>query len=506
MRLTAAALSLVLCACAQELELPIEGQTIDEYISNLDDLTVSEPKVAEGGRSEPQREGDYQCTSQNLQETRQYDKLVALSANSESLWPGAIVAGDSVYTGLFTQLVLDRAPLAVSVSLENLAGGKSTIMQRPSLSDFREAIGHILQANVTGATPANIYSEIEEVHSEQQLTLALGASVSYVGVKVNADFNWNQRDVMSRYVVKYTQAYYTVDVDQPAEASAFFTPAVTVDHVRAKMGPGNPPVYVSSITYGRMLVFTFESRYSSEELGAALDFAYKGGVEVTGNTSVKYRDVISSSKITAYVLGGSGGVAAESIDSYDALMNFIKTGGNYSRESPGAPIAYKLAYLKDNSPARLSFTTDYSVKECHRVTQKVKVTVKSIKVENAGGDAGSDLELYGAITVSSHAAGKADTTPVTLFSRDEAHAVRIVEGETWPQMGMLGEAIIDVVPKDGSGIKLRVSFMDDDGVVNDSIGDETVDVMFDTGWRKDVPVYLTGSTARVIVTLNLEPV
>jgi hypothetical protein len=30
--------------------------------------------------------------------------------------------------------------------------------------------------------------------------------------------------------------------------------------------------------------------------------------------------------------------------------------------------------------------------------------------------------------------------------------------------------------------------------------------MFDTGWRKDVPVYLTGSTARVIVTLNLEPV
>jgi hypothetical protein len=73
-------------------------------------------------------------------------------------------------------------------------------------------------------------------------------------------------------------------------------------------------------------------------------------------------------------------------------------------------------------------------------------------------------------------------------------------------MGMLGEAIIDVVPKDGSGIKLRVSFMDDDGVVNDSIGDETVDVMFDTGWRKDVPVYLTGSTARVIVTLNLEPV
>ncbi len=65
-------------------------------------------------------------------------------------------------------------------------------------------------------------------------------------------------------------------------------------------------------------------------------------------------------------------------------MSFIKAGGNYSRQSPGAPIAYKLSYLKDNSPARLSFTTDYSVKDCVRVAQKIKVTLQSITVERGG--------------------------------------------------------------------------------------------------------------------------
>jgi thiol-activated cytolysin len=501
-------LGLVACAGGEAIA-PIEPGdiSIDELIASIDELPVSEARMTEGQPTMPAREGDYQCTTTNLQETRQYDKLVALSANSESLWPGALIAGDSVYTGLFRQLVFERQPLAVSVSLENLAGAKSTIMQRPSLSNFRDSIGQILQANVTGATPANIYSEIEEVHSEQQLTLALGASVSYVGVKVNASFNWDEKEVMSRYLVKYTQAYYTVDVDQPSAASDFFPPTVTTDDVRAKVEPGSPPVYVSSITYGRMVMFTFESHYSSEELGAALDFAYKGGVEVSGNVSVKYRDMISSSKVTAYILGGSGDVAAQSIDSFEALMNFIKTGGNYSKDSPGAPIAYKLAYLGNNEPARLSFTTDYTIKECIRVGQKVKVQLKNVKIERTGGDPGGNLEVFGSITVSSHAKDGADGQPFVLFTRDEAHAVQLDEGETWPQMGVLAETILDVVPQAGSGIKLRANLRESDDLsADDSLGDLTVDATFDSGWRRDVVLNLTGSDARVVVTLSLTPI
>src|SRR6185369_51613 len=210
----------------------------------------------------------------------------------------------------------------------------------PSLSSYRDALASILDAEVTGSTPANLYSEIEEVHSENQLNMALGVRASWgLGLaSLRSSFDFNKQDVRSRYVVRYTQAYYTVDLDAPSKPSALLAPGLEVGDIEGKINSDHPPVYVSSVTYGRMVVFTFESKYSSEEMSAALDFAYSGGVDISGDVSVTYKDILSKSKITAFILGGSGGVAAQTIDSYDALIDFIKQGGNYSADSPGAPI------------------------------------------------------------------------------------------------------------------------------------------------------------------------
>ncbi|MBA3542153.1 MAG: thiol-activated cytolysin family protein, partial [Deltaproteobacteria bacterium] len=171
-------LSLTLLGCDVELASP-EGPSIDDYILSLPYLPVEPANVDAGDRSAEQREGDYQCTTQNLKETRQYDRIVAYAANSDSLYPGALVSADSVYTGLFTQIVLPRSPATISVSLENLAGTKQATIANPSLSSYREALSGILDSEVTGSTAANLYSEIEEVVSEQQLNLALGVQASW---------------------------------------------------------------------------------------------------------------------------------------------------------------------------------------------------------------------------------------------------------------------------------------------------------------------------------------
>ncbi len=512
LRHLALALSFPLAACSGTEDLPGDDEIVDEvdeaaliddYVRGLPYLPADPPAIVEGAANGAETQGDYQCVSQNLSETRQYDKIVAYAANSDSLWSGAMVAGDSVYTGLFTQMVLPRSPATISVSLENLAGTKSAVMAEPSLSAFRDALTGILDNEITGATPANIYSEIEQVSSEQQLALALGAEVSWLGgsASIAASFDFSQTNRRSRYLVRYTQAYYTVDLDAPGRPSDLFAPEVTVDAVSEIMGPQNPPLFVSSVTYGRMVVFTFESDYSAEELGAALEFAYSGGVDVSGSVSVTYKDIISSSKITAFILGGSGGEAAQTIDDYESLMDFIKAGGNYSRESPGSPIAYKLAYLKDNSPGRLSFTTDYTVTECTRVSQKVKVTLKTIRVEDAGGDAGDDLELYGSIWASSN-------STLNLFDKGTGDYVVIRQGEAWPSGSFVSEGIVSVTPQPGNQIRLGASLIDRDGALNpdDTIGNLTVNAPFDLGWRRDVQLLLTGDDARVTVTVGLQPI
>jgi thiol-activated cytolysin len=481
---------------------PAPGPDIDAYIATLPYLPVDPPSVAMGNPSTATRDGDYSCTTQNLKETAQYDRIVAYAANSDSLWPGAIVDADSIATGLFTQIVLPRAPATISVSLENLAGSKQATIATPDLSSYRDALSSIVQSDITGSTPANIYSEIEQVHSQQQLDLALGVQASWgLGTaSLKTTFDFSKQDIRSRYVVKYTQAYYTVDLDAPLAPSAVFAPTVTLDDVSAEINPQHPPVYVASVTYGRMVLFTFESQYSSEEMGAALDFAYSGGVDVKGDVSVTYKDIISRSKITAFILGGDAGTATQTIDSYDALISFIKAGGNYSRESPGAPIAYKLSYLKDNSPARMSETTEYDVKDCVRVSQKVRVTLNSIAVDNAGGDSGNDLELYGQIWVEG-------TSSVTMFDKNSSNYVQVHEGQQYGQGTPIGEAVIDVTPGAGNSIKLHAHLIDQDTFSpDDDLGNEVTIDPFETGWRKDSTVTLTGDSAVVRVNFSLTPI
>jgi enoyl-CoA hydratase/carnithine racemase len=74
-------------------------------------------------------------------------------------------------------------------------------------------------------------------------------------------------------------------------------------------------------------------------------------------------DALNGSKITATVRGGDGDGAVKTVQGIEQLLEFITAGGNYSAESPGVPIAYKLAYL-DNAPARLAVTMEYPEVSC----------------------------------------------------------------------------------------------------------------------------------------------
>ena len=58
---------------------------IDAYVRSLGKLPESPSVVVQSGPGATQAQGDYSCSSENFKETRQYDKIVAFAANSESL-------------------------------------------------------------------------------------------------------------------------------------------------------------------------------------------------------------------------------------------------------------------------------------------------------------------------------------------------------------------------------------------------------------------------------------
>ena len=207
------------------------------------------------------------------------------------------------------------------------------------------------------------------------------------------------------------------------------------------MDETRPPVYVSSVTYGRMVVFTFESEYSAEEMGAALEFAYSGGVDVSGDVSVTYKDIISKSKITAFILGGDAGTAVQTIDSYEALIDvhqerrqlLARVAGRADRLQAGLPegqlAGADVVHDRLRGQGRAS--------ACRRRSGS---TLNAIAVDDAGGDAGDDLEIYGRIWVEG-------TNSATLFDRNSDNWVRIREGQQFGAGQPIAEAVINVSPQ-----------------------------------------------------------
>ncbi len=460
-----------------------EAPLIDDYIRSLQMLSTAPPSREATNMSAPQRQGDYSCTTEDISETRNYDRVVALAANSNSLWPGALIDGSSVAGGLFTEAVFPRQQLAVSISLENLTGKRSVLIEHPSLSAYRDAVGALLEAQLQGESAASIYSQIEQVHSSQQLSLAMGIDASWGlgAASLSAGFDFSQSDVRSRFLVDFTQAYYTVDLDAPGVPSDVFGSTVTLAQVQERFGAANPPMYVASITYGRKVIFTVESKFSSTEMGAALEFAYRGGASVDGSVSLTHQEVLSQSKITAFILGGSGVDAVRAVEGYEQLLDYIRNGGSYSRDSPGAPIAYKIAYLATNEPAKLALATEYQVRDCVRVNQKVRVTLESLTVEAVGTwESDSDLEVFGTIDVSA-------TSWHRMFDRGPNNYLTIAEGATYPQSGSLAEVVVDVTPVAGQQIRFAGELVDYDSLsANDSLGTVQGSAPFESGWRREL--------------------
>lgn len=499
----AAFLALVGCTASEAPTVESSENPIDQLFAALAPLSAAPAVRVEGASSTPVMDGDYQCSTVPVQETRQLDQLLGQIAIGDVLWPGAMLRGNSLASGRLTPLSFERAPLRFSVSLESLGGGeRSATMIAPSLSSYRDAIAKILTQDVTGSTPARIYAEIEEVSSEAQLGVVLGASASapLVGT-VKGGFDFSHSAMRSRFLVKFFQLYYTVDVDAPALPHELFGPSVTAEDIRAQIGT-DPPVYVSSIGYGRQVIFTFESELAKEELAAALDFAYHGAAEIDGSASLTHREVLAHTHTTAFILGGDGGEAASAaIGTYEQLSQFIARGGNYSKDSRGAAIAYKLAHVRDNTPVVVSFGSDYVERTCSRITQKLRVEFEKITADSAGSDAGGDLEIFGTVTARGSGAGQ------SIASWPAASYVHLATGESFPTSGVISDSIVVVRPEPGNKLVLSTSLLEADAVSNDSFGTNVEDVIpIETGWRRVLRLHRSSGTQAITLQVSISPV
>ncbi|WP_310916276.1 thiol-activated cytolysin family protein [Haloarcula sp. S1AR25-4] len=403
---------------------------LDPTLVNTTDSTLGEPSsVEEGGDlsvtvtpetnkaentalggTNTERNGDMICTTQRRQVTSGSGTNFLLDPQIGTIWPGAILEAESIARGQFSPALSStrrngvpasqiRNPLELSISLRNIDGQNTRKLQTPSLGSFRTALDDILgQYDRNANTPAKMNFSIHQIHSSKQLDVTLGAHYDSLKLQVDNEFDFSTESETNKIFAQFYQQYYSVDVSLPNPIANG-----VVSDQGAYLKPND--VVVKNVSYGRLLLFSAESKYERTDIENALNVALNAGSgRATASLDIKHKQVLRDTQINVQVLGGSAQQGAQTVSkpgegAFEAIRNFIQDGATYDpKTSPGVPIAYQTKYLSNLDTANTYLTTSYTERNCRPTTRGYRVHNMSLGVIEEN-DPGNEEELYGDVYV-----------------------------------------------------------------------------------------------------------
>ena len=376
---------------------------VDEYMGTLPTWGAFSPVlpdtndiVAQGTESREIVDGTtYECTVSPYSITQTPDKIVTLDPDVNVLWLGALLQGSGYKDGigsLTEWAVRERAPLRVSVDL--LSTENSKMVEQPDLASVMQATGELISAAQASSHRggSSVSFSQEKTHSVHQAAISLGISYRFVsaGVRAGLSAAASRRSNETTITAYFVQRMFTTSIVLPSTPRSFFsnefTPARLQEEISlGHVGSSNPPVYVASIAYGRILMFSMTSTSREDSIRAAISAATAKDDSV--GISAAYLNILNTSKISVATVGGEGKNAAALIRSGNIADYF----NDDAALTSARPISYVVRNLGDNSIARVSETTEYNLRECTAIpttgTLRIDVTPNdaTVTVVGAGG-------------------------------------------------------------------------------------------------------------------------
>ena len=334
-------------------------------------VTLDVERIDEEGETYTEENVVYQCESQPLSITDTPREIVTYSPNKDILWAGALLQGESHRDGdgsLQPLSIEERAPLDVSIpALANDDNFRT--VERPTQAAVDQAIGSMIGgATESGlATPSAITFEMRSYHSESQAALEMEMSGRYLGFEASASGSVERQASTTTVSAQFFQRMYEVVVPIPSSPGAVFSDDFTEARLQAEVddghiGPNNLPIYVSTIVYGRMMMFSLTSTASEEDIRATMRAGYQTiGGNVEANLTAKQKTILRESEIKVTSFGGPANATLAVIRSGDWSQYFTDS----APLSTAEPLTYTFRNLGgDNDIARVSESTEYTLRTC----------------------------------------------------------------------------------------------------------------------------------------------
>lgn len=311
----------------------------------------------------------YQCTETPRSLTDTPEEIVMYEPAASVMWVGNLIQGESYKGGVgsFEELsIRQRDTLRLSIDL--LTGDNFAVVPKPALTTVQSAIGELIQKATDAGhrSGSSIHYDETLTYSTEQAALKLGLSAKYMGARAKADLSRSRAANQRTLVAHFVQNMFTIAIELPQSPSDMFSDELTAALWQQQvndgnLGPNNLPVYIGQITYGRTLTYSLTSTHSEDRMRAAIAASYDGlAGGGSGYTEAELRETLSQQNIRVTAIGGEGQNTLDLISSGNLKAYFTTDAPLTSAK----PLSYQLNFLGDNSVAKVSETTTYSMREC----------------------------------------------------------------------------------------------------------------------------------------------
>lgn len=281
------------------------------------------------------------------------------------VYPGAVIQGRQLTKGDVAPIPLARQPGTITLVTDlvtNSPGRQSSTVSSATEENVSHARQQLLQQLAPQDSPGLLKTEFQQAHTYREAGAKLGISIQGSGFGIDANASIDSSMKTSTVVAIIRQVYYTA-VFAPAGAGAA---GIWPDSVQAQdlivhyAGAGNPPLYVDSVQYGRLICVTVQGAHSSHALTGALKASWSASVSGDVSLDANAKHVLSASEARVYTIGVLGGGQFQQLgDPISDLDKVFRSGLVFNVNNPGAPISFTCRHVLDNTLAHVGLAASY---------------------------------------------------------------------------------------------------------------------------------------------------
>ena len=307
------------------------------------------------------------CTTETYNVIQGMQEFPLFNPNSSVVYPGNMLQGGSLKNATPDVIVVDRAGGTFSIDIISGGWDVTATVDEVVKSKVATALNDIVANQAYSSIPSNISFSLEEVHTEQQLALALGVDFTAYGVAISSELGFSNSYDYNRVLVKLSQSYYTMSYDLPATYDDLFAPSVTPENLEPYVGPGNPACYISDVTYGRVFYLLVESTSSATSISSSINASFSAIPNApSANVNTSYLSSLDNLNIKLFALGGDATTTLYTIGTSN-VNNLVSILGAAGDITTGVPLSYVCRAVNGNNIVSVNLATTYDVESCEPI-------------------------------------------------------------------------------------------------------------------------------------------